>query len=116
MLIDYEAPKPVSAYIDQINAELDELIAAGDGKATQLVVPTTDAARVKREFAKAANAKEKTARVRLEESDGKVDKEGVANGNTTLVFTLSPKHKARNRKGGTVDTGADVPEGGVTAE
>lgn len=102
-VIDYTPAETVSPYAGLVNEELDALIAAGDGKATEVKVPTIDAGKFKLVFSKAANAKGLTARWRVEESDGKTrkekDKDGntieVPTGETRFVITLTTKHKAR---------------------
>lgn len=94
-IIDYTPAQTVSPYTEQVNAELAALIKAGEGKATEVTIPTADAGKFKLLFSKTANEADKTARYRVEESDGKTDKEGNPTGNTRLVITLSPKHKPR---------------------
>lgn len=94
-IIDYTPAQTVSPYAAQVKTELDALVAAGEGKATEVTIPTADAGKFKLVFSKAANAIDKTARYRVEESDGKTDKDGNPTGNTRLVITLSPKHKPR---------------------
>lgn len=94
-IIDFTPAQTVSPYAGMVNEELAALIKAGEGKATEVSVPTADAGKFKLVFSKSANALDKTARYRVEESDGKTDKDGNPTGNTRLVITLSPKHKPR---------------------
>jgi hypothetical protein len=94
-LIDYTPAQTVSPYAAMVDEELKALAAAGEGKATEIHVPTADASKFKLVFSKAANAIDKTARYRVQESDGKTDKDGNPTGKTRFVITLSPKHKPR---------------------
>ena len=108
-IVDFTPAARVSPYADMINAELDALIEAGEGKATTFSVPSRDANKVRVEFAKAANAKDKTARVQSQKPDldkegnPKTDKEGKPTGNTTFVFTLTKRHASRHESRQTVD-------------
>lgn len=107
-IIDFTPAQTVSPYAAQVNEELDALIKAGDGKATEIFVPTADVGKFKLVFSKSANALDKTARYRVQESDGKTDKDGNPTGKTRLVITLSPKHKPRRGAKPATD---DAPEG-----
>ena len=98
-IVDYSAPVKVSAYADLIKTELSDLLKAGDNKATEFKVPTVDANKVRVEFAKAANDAGKTARIRVQENDGKVDKDGNPTGNTRFGITLTGRHAARAKAG-----------------
>ena len=83
-LIDFAEPTTTDPYKD----EIAELIAAGDGKAYQIIVKTDSAATERLKFGKAANKAGKTARLRLSEPDN-------ANGTTRLTFTLTKRHRTK---------------------
>lgn len=96
----FEAPEVENPYTETI----DQLIAAGENASVTLTLDATEVSKERLKFAKAANAKDKTARLRLTD-DSKVkygtndDGEQVATGGTVrLTFTLTAKHKARRRK------------------
>lgn len=71
-------------------ADVKALNDAGPGKAATLVVDDKDVKKTKFKFSKAANAIDRTARVRVTEPLG--------DGTTRIVFTLTEKHKPRIRK------------------
>jgi len=112
-IIDYTPAQTVSPYADLVNKELTDLMEAGEGKATEVKVPTVDAGKFKLVFSQAANAKGKTARYRVQESDGKTRKEKDADGNTVevptgetrFVITLSPKHAPRRGRKPAAESG-----------
>lgn len=107
-IIDFTIPEKVNPFTNDVA----ELASAGDGKAMEIVVPTVEAKKARFQFAKAANAIGKTARVRSEKVDGKADKDGNPTGDTTFIFTLSEKHKARR---GTANTDNGNSAASVTA-
>jgi hypothetical protein len=109
-IIDFTPAQTVSPYAEMVNTEIDALIKAGEGKATEITVPTVDAGKFKLVFSKTANGRDKTARYRVEESDGKTDKDGRPTGNTRFVITLAPKHKPRrgNKTATEVEAKADT--------
>lgn len=108
-IIDFEIPTAANPYTQDVA----DLIAAGDGKALALVVPTDHKNAHRRKFSKAANDAGKTARLRVEEvvkgDDGEpiLDSEGKTQ--TRLVFTLTGKHEPRRGKGET-DTPVEPSE------
>jgi hypothetical protein len=77
-----EAPK-ANEYADTITA----LIAAGPGKAVTLIVPIADKLKARTRFAAAANAAERTAKVKVSEAADAAS--------WRYVFILTPKHAAR---------------------
>jgi hypothetical protein len=83
-IIDFQEPVKVNPY----KADVEALIAAGEGKAGELIVPTDQASKARVTYAKAANDADKTARLRITEVDEK-------KGTTRFVFTLTSRHKAR---------------------
>lgn len=99
-IIDYTPAQTVSPYAGLVDEELTALIAAGDGKATEITIPTADAGKFKLVFSKVANERDKTARYRVQEPE--TDKAGNVkeDGNTRFVITLSPKHAQRRGKNG----------------
>lgn len=97
-IIDFTEPEKVNPYKDDVLA----LIAAGEGKAGELIVPTDTANKARVQYAKAANEAGKTARLRITEVDEK-------KGTTRFVFTLTAKHQARRGKADAVDSTEDAP-------
>lgn len=97
-IIDYTPEPKASPFAELVATELAALLKAGEGKATQVEVPTRGANRFRVEFARAANQAGKTARIQSSETDGKTDKDGKPSGNTTFIFTLTDRHKQRRGK------------------
>ena len=86
---DYQAPEVVNPYV----AHVDALIKAGEGKVLTIRVESARALRERVLFQKAANAKDKTARV--------VDSvEDADKGTTAITFRLKTKEAARPGRGG----------------
>jgi hypothetical protein len=106
-IIDFTPQQTVSPYAEMVNKELDDLLKAGDGKATEIIVPTSDAGKFKLVFSRAANERDKTARYRIQDADK--DKSGNVreDGNTRFVITLSPKHAQRRGKNSAKDAAKD---------
>lgn len=104
-IVDFTEPEKVNPYAEHVTA----LIAAGEGKALNVTVPVADLAKTKLKFAKAANAQNKTARVKgVDDSAVKADKEGVETGDVTITFTLTEKHKPRTRKNKRTESEVDA--------
>lgn len=102
----FQKPATVNEYAADIKTLSESQI---DNAAGRFVFPTEDKAAHKRKIQKAANELGFTATVQVDELELNSKKE--PSGNTIFVVTLGPKHAPRTRKGGTVDTGADVVEG-----
>lgn len=98
-IIDFTEPIKANPYDGDVAA----LIAAGEGKAAELIVPTDQANKARVLYAKAANAADRTARVRLQEEDKKA-------GTTRFVFTLKERRKpSRGKTGAEVEQTPDAP-------
>lgn len=95
-IIDYTPSKPRSAYAELVETELTALKAAGEGKASQFVIPTADINKVKVAFSQAANAAGFTARYKGIESETDKAGEVKPDGNTTITVVLG----ALNAKAG----------------
>lgn len=96
-IVDFVAEEKTNPYTDDIQALLD----AGEGKAAVFEVPFEDAKKARFKIAKAANAVDKTARFRKEESDGKV---------TKFTITLTTRHQARRGKAADAAESAEAPK------
>lgn len=87
---------------------ITQLINGGENAAVTLTVDAADEKRDRLRFAKAANAQDKTARLRVRD-DSKVkftkgeDGEDIPSGPVKLTFTLTKRHAARR---GTSETEA----------
>lgn len=113
MLIEYTAPEKVNPLLADAQALLDAHNGGNDKAADQLIVKDADAGKTVFNYQQAAIALGYTARIMSQEPE--TDKKGEPTGNTVLIFRYSDKRKSGprkpyTRKGGTVDTGADVPE------
>lgn len=86
-----ETPK-VNPYVETIDA----MIKAGENAAATITIDTKHTIRERNAFSKAANMRDKTARVRL--TKDLVDGKGNATGKTEITFTLTARHKARRGK------------------
>jgi hypothetical protein len=80
---DWVEPTKANEYAETIVA----LIVAGPGKAVTIVVPIADKLKVRARFAAAANAAERTAKVKVSEAHGTTE--------WRYVFVLTPKHAPR---------------------
>lgn len=96
---------------------IDKLIEAGENAAVTLTVNYDEETKERNLIAKAANAKDKTARLRLRD-DAKVkygaDESGeqIATGGTVaLTYTLTKRHQARRGKKGAqgAEAAAEAP-------
>lgn len=82
----FEAPETVNPYNDTIT----KLIAAGENASVVLTLTEDEITKERNKLSKAANAQDRTARLRLTED--------TEDGAKRLTFTLTAKHKARRRK------------------
>lgn len=83
-----------------------QLAEAGENAAVTLTVPFDKVVRERNLIAKAANAIDKTARLRKTDESGVKfgkgeDADKAIGGTVALTFTLSARHKARRGKGDT---------------
>lgn len=90
----WATPESVNPYIETVEAmiENDAKVGAGITSAT-VTVKADDALKTRTQIAKAANAHNRTARLRVK-GEPVLDK-GKPTGDVKIVFTLSPRHKAR---------------------
>jgi hypothetical protein len=91
-IIDFEPPVKDNPYKETVGL----LIEAGEGKASEIIVPKDDANKHRNLFAKAANERNKTARLRIEELV--IPEDGSEPTHTRLVFTLTKRHAPRRGK------------------
>jgi hypothetical protein len=87
-IIEFKEEEKVNPYTQ----EVADLIAAGEGKASSITVPLADKAKARNLFGKAANAADKTARLKGETITGDAPAEGSEESDTrevTLVFVLT---------------------------
>lgn len=99
----FEPEEKVNPYLETIDA----LIEKGENASITLTVDYDAESKERLAIAKAANAKDKTARLRLRD-DSKIkygnDEDGAqvaVGGVVKLTYTLTARHKARRRKSGT---------------
>jgi hypothetical protein len=86
----WEAPSTVNPYVDVITA----LAALNDeSKSWQVIVHKSDLLKTRNHISKAANAVNKTARMRV--NGETVIEDGVATDSVRFVITLVPMHKPR---------------------
>lgn len=88
----YVAPVKANPYTETVEA----MLKSGDNVAATIIVPVKDALKTRTAFSAAANAVDKTARVRVNEV---VKGEGKAPDMHKFVFTLTTRHKARRGQG-----------------
>lgn len=121
-IINYVAPSAPSKFAALVKSELNDLlkaVATNDANvakgqpsthpATEITVDTIDANKLRVEFQTQANDAGKTARVLVEDSDGKVgtDKftsgkragQFIPTGKTRFVFGITEKHAPRAARG-----------------
>lgn len=90
----WESPETVNPYIDTINALAAHIKETGNENASvTITVPKGEAIKTRLNVSRAANAIDKTARVRV--NGETVIENGTDTGNVRFVFTLTKKHKAR---------------------
>jgi oligoendopeptidase F len=96
----FEVEEKVNPYLETI----DKMIEAGENASITLTVDVVNEGKEKLLIAKAANAKDKTARLRVRD-DSKVkygnDENGEqvpTGGSVKLTYTLTKRHQPRRRK------------------
>lgn len=116
---EYIAPEAVNPYLDDV-AEFAKANEGNDTAAFEIDVPAKDQMKTELAVRKAANAVNKTARLRKVDASnkkvvGQTDKgKDILEGVVVLTFTLSEKHKGgRGRKpqNGTAETAPEAPKG-----
>jgi hypothetical protein len=85
-IIEFNAPTKANPYTETVA----DLIAAGEGKACEVIVKAGDEGKERTKFSKAANDAGKTARLRISED--------IDGGQHRMVFTLTTKHAQRRGK------------------